>query len=123
MTRKVTGTMQLVKLLEMQKLHSMCPEKQGLILMFGHRCKDCHALFVEMRSAVGDAKSIVAEAGVLIHVKALRICRWMAPDSESVAERQPKVGASIGGPQKSPCDTPVAPLRPRAWPRSRCKQR
>ena len=45
----------------------MRPEKQGLILMFGHRCKDCHALFVEMRSVVDDAKSIVAEAGVLIH--------------------------------------------------------
>jgi len=50
----------------MQKLDS-CPEKQGLILMLGHRCKDCQALFVEMRSAVDDAKAIVTEAGVLIH--------------------------------------------------------
>ena len=51
----------------MQKLHSMCPEKQALILMFGHSCQDCRALFVEMRSAVDDAKAIVAEAGELIH--------------------------------------------------------
>ena len=35
--------------------------------MFGHRCRDCHALLVEMRSAVEDGKAIVAEAGVLIH--------------------------------------------------------
>jgi len=36
--------------------------------MLSHHCKDCHALFVEMHSAVDDAKSIVVEAGVLIHV-------------------------------------------------------
>jgi hypothetical protein len=51
----------------MQKLNSMCPERQELIFMFDHPCKDCHALFGEMRSAVDDAKAIVAEAGELIH--------------------------------------------------------
>jgi hypothetical protein len=35
--------------------------------MFVYPCKECHALFGEMRSAVVDAKAIVEEAGELIH--------------------------------------------------------
>jgi hypothetical protein len=51
----------------MQKLHSIRPGKQGISFMFGHPCKECQTLFAEMRSAVDDAKSIAAEAGVLIY--------------------------------------------------------
>jgi hypothetical protein len=37
--------------------------------MFGHRCKDCHALFVEMRSAIMEANALVEEARALVHAR------------------------------------------------------
>jgi hypothetical protein len=46
----------------MQRFDSICPEKQGLILVFSYRCKNCQALFAEMRSAIMEARAIVQDA-------------------------------------------------------------